>query len=116
MKTILEPCDDVAAFADGEAEAIVAGECDVHPSADKRSVAVGATPCLALIEDHDAESSAQERGMKGAKRGAVGQRVVRAWRLAGEGLASAPNVFDRFGGTRFACRPTMSAPRCGRGD
>ena len=52
MYTIEEPCGDVAAFAWREAKAIVAADLDVHPPADQRSVAVGASSCVALLEDH----------------------------------------------------------------
>ena len=46
-----EPRGDVAAFVCREPEPLVTPECDVHPCADERSVAVCPSPCVALFED-----------------------------------------------------------------
>jgi hypothetical protein len=47
-----------AALAGREADAHIVVDDDVHPSADERSVAVGPSPGIALLEDHANEQTA----------------------------------------------------------
>jgi hypothetical protein len=50
VQAIEEPSYDVASLVGCETEPIVMIECDVHSSADERSVAVCASPCVAPLE------------------------------------------------------------------
>jgi hypothetical protein len=50
VQAIEEPSYDVAPFAGSKAESIVTVERDVHPSADERTLAVGASPNAAWLE------------------------------------------------------------------
>jgi hypothetical protein len=96
VQAILEPCHEAAALVRREAEAIVVAERDVNAAADERSVAIGPSPCVALLEDHAVSLGLGMRGMKGANRGAPWQCAVKAWRRGGRGLSIGPEASDRL--------------------